>query len=185
MSSLIPMAGSAALQNAQIRNQGGQAGWLGGPGAIDGSAQSFWNLADPANLTGKASSGHILSNILDPGNVLGMNQAANPNGANEANAMNDTTGMPAILPTLAGVGAPKTYDPNSFSGYTNLGAGPYNQMASQMAGPVYSPTLMQPTAPPGKGMTAAPTSGKGGGTSAPAAAPYRNTMPYFGTLKAK
>jgi hypothetical protein len=158
------MAIGQELSNANYRNQGQSTGLLGGPGAIDGTAQSFWNLADPANLTGKASSGHVLANIFDPGNVFGLNQAANPYGPGGVPGAG-ANGTPTTLPTLPGVGAPKIYDPNSFGGYAALGAGPYNKMASQMAGKVYKPTLMNPVPAAGKGLVAGPPGGKGGASS--------------------
>ena len=182
MASMIPAAGSAALGNAGIRNQGGQAGFLGGPGAIDGSAQSFLNLADPANLTGNASSGHILSNILDPGNVLGQNQAANPLGPNGANAQNGGSGVPSVLPNLGPMSLIPHRPQGAFQPYSSS-TDPYNQMAAQsMGGMVFNPAVNpQPQiGPGGKGgvpMMGAPHSGVIGGQnrSGPYISQFANT----------
>lgn len=178
---------SQAANNASIRNQGGNAGFLGGPGAIDGSAQSFWNLADPANLTGHASSGHILSNILDPGNVFGQNQAANPLGRNGANGAN---GVPSVLPNL---GAASMIPQTPQGGFMPLGQtnpmggqtpGIFNQMAAQSAGQLFNPSLNSPS----------PfiSNGKGAAMSPPMQNPpaqqgfsaYR-TMPFRGNINTK
>lgn len=133
--------GSQLLSNGQLRNNGQQTGFLGGPGAIDGTAQSFYNLADPLNLSGNASSGHALSNILDPGNVLGFNQAANPNGPNGAG----NGGIPSVLPNLGA----NTLIPHAPQGRfmpVQMGGGMFNNMANQGAGPLFNPAAM-PAAP--------------------------------------
>lgn len=119
------MAGGQLLNNAQSRNNGQQTGFLGGHGAIDGTSQSFYNLGDPFNLTGKASSGHAISNILDPGNVLGFNQAANPNGQDISGSMQfPNLGAASMIPQMPG---------GSFQPLHN-GAGAYNNMAAIGAG---------------------------------------------------
>jgi|SRR5579859_4850532 len=166
MSSLIPMAVGMGQQDA--RN----------PGINYNQFASQLSSLDPI--------GNAITKIGgDPLDLYGNKN--NPNAlffpSQDPNAQNGSA--PSVLPTLSGAGAPQTYSPSSFGGYAKLGVGPYNQMASQMAGPVYNPTLAQPTASPGKGMTTAPTSGKGGVLPAPMATPYRSTMPYFGALKAK
>lgn len=119
------MAGSQLLNNAQYRNNGQQTGFLGGPGAIDGTGQSFWNSADPFNTLGHSSSGHALSNFFDPGNVLGFNQAANPNGQAGANGgMFPNLGAASLIPQMPG---------GSFQPIHN-GSGMYNNMAAIGAG---------------------------------------------------
>ena len=157
MSSMIPTAIMQGANNASIRNQGGQSGFLGGPGAIDGSAQSFWNLADPANLSGNASSGHILSNILDPGNVFGQNQAANPLGPNGSNLQNG--GVPSVLPNL---GAQSMIPHIPQGGFMPLGqanpmggngGGIFNQMAANSAGPIFNPGSQFTPQPKGASQT--------------------------------
>lgn len=118
------MAGSQLLNNAQYRNRGQQTGFLGGPGAIDGTSQSFYNLLDPFDTTGKASSGHALSNILDPGNVFGFNQAANPNSGSPADAGLPNLGMAYLTPKMPG----GTFQP------IHNGTGTFNAMAATGAG---------------------------------------------------
>ena len=147
MSSLL----GAALNSGAARNAGQSSGLLGGPGAIDGSMQSFWNIADPANLTGNASSGHILSNIFDPGNVFGMNQAANPYGPGGVGSQNGTNGgVPSVLPNL---GAHSMIPQTPQGGFMPLGqtnptggngGGIFNQMAANSAGPLFSPGYQNP-----------------------------------------
>lgn len=134
MSGGATAAGSQLLSNGQLRNSGQQTGFLGGPGAIDGTAQSFYNLADPLNLSGKASSGHALSNILDPGNVLGFNQAANPNGPNGAGK----GGIPSVLPNL-GANTLIPHTPQGRFMPVQTGGGTFNNMANQGAGPLFNP----------------------------------------------
>ncbi|HSN18275.1 MAG TPA: hypothetical protein VLV87_08685 [Gammaproteobacteria bacterium] len=90
--------------------------------------------------------------------------------------------VPSVLPTLPNVGAPRIYSPNSFSGYADLGSGPYNQMASHMAGKMYGPVPIQP-AGSGKGLIPAPTSGKGG--LLPTIGGASSTMPIGIRTKAK
>jgi hypothetical protein len=142
---MIPAVGSAALSGAQTRNQGGQSGLLGGSGAIDGSSQSLWNALDPANISGKASSGHILSNILDPGNVLGQNQAANPLGQNGSNSAG---GVPNVLPNLGAASMIPQMPQGSFQNFSG-GPGIYNQMAAQsMGGQMFNPGAQSPQTTP-------------------------------------
>lgn len=135
MASTIPMAIGGLQSGAQARNSGQSSGLLGGPNAIDGSMQSFYNIGDPFNLTGKASSGHALSNILDPGNVFGFNQAANPNaGQNGANG-----GVPSVLPNLGAASMIPQMPMGHFQSF-NGGGGPFNQMAANsMGGQVFNP----------------------------------------------
>jgi len=138
---MIPGLAMAGQQNAN--QEGGQSGF--------GTLQSFKNVADPADLFGGSSSKSVFGNIIDPGNVWGMNpDMAGPKSS---------SGTPSVLPMLPGVGAPQLYDPNSFGGYAKLGAGPYNAMAAQMAGRVYDPRLL---AGPVNGMRGMPSAGKGG-----------------------
>lgn len=69
---------------------------------------------------------------LDPLNLMG-HPAAPP-------------GVPTTLTNSAGPNGtainPRFFNPNSFGGKANLGSGPYNAMASRMAGPQYRPMLM-------------------------------------------
>lgn len=129
-------AGSQELNNAQARNNGQQTGLLGGPGAIDGTATSFWNQADPFNTLGHSSSGHALSNIFDPGNIFGMNQAANPNSqAGAGSNMFPNLGAASLIPKMP-VGA--------FVPIHN-GTGIYNNMAAQGAGGMtFNPQAQMP-----------------------------------------
>ena len=119
----------------------GSSGLLGGPTASDGSIQSFYNLLDPGNITGKANSGDIAANILDPGNVLGMNPAADPQLNGQAPGAGALT-----LPAPSGNVKPILYSPNSFVPRQPAGPGAYNTMAAQLAGPVYMPQVLQPAA---------------------------------------
>lgn len=138
----IPAVGSQELNNAQLRNNGQQTGLLGGSGAIDGSMQSFKNLADPANIFGGSSSGHLASNILDPGNVLGFNQAANPNGqpGMQSPGMFPNLGAQSMIPMMPG---------GAFQNIHN-GSG-YNYMAAQGAGgKMFNPSVNTPTQGAGK-----------------------------------
>lgn len=139
MASLIPTAVGIGESNAQ--RHGGNSGF--------GTGQSFINALDPLNLSGKASSS-VLGNVLDPGNVMGLNMgmATNPRlGGGAASA--GASGVPSVLPTL-GLN-PRMYDPNSFMPPV-LSGGPWNQQAQQLAGPVYSPTVMGAKGTPVAGM---------------------------------
>lgn len=145
MSSMIPMAIGGALSGAQARDSGKSSGLLGGPNAIDGSMQSFINLADPANIFGGSSSGHIISNILDPGNLFGFNQAANPNaGQNGQNGI--AGGVPSVLPNLGAQSMIPQMPQGGFMplGQTNPmggnGGGIFNQMAANSAGQIFNPS---------------------------------------------
>lgn len=143
MSSLIPMAIGMGQQDAQ--NPGISFG--------GGREHSLLDVLDPLG-------NQITKMGGDPLNLYGNKNNPNALFFPSQNPNTQNGGAPAVLPTLPGIGVPQTYDPGSFGGYANLGAGPYNQMASQMAGPAYNPTLMQLTASPGKGMTPQ-ASGKG------------------------
>lgn len=169
-------AGQDAMNSASIRNQGGQAGFLGGPGAIDGTTQSVWNLADPFNTTGRASSGHVLSNILDPGNIFGQNQAANPlNGARGGQTTMPNLGAASMIPAMPG---------GSF-GMSSQGTDPFNAMANQSAGQLFTPGQAQPAFQGGSkpGMTMSSPSPVNFMTSGMGAI-GRPTQPYRGNLKA-
>ena len=148
MSSLIPMAIGIGQQDAQNPNI-----------SFGGSAEhSLFSTLDPIGNEITKYGGdplNLYGNKNNPNALLFP--SSNPNGA--------AGSTPSVLPTLPGVGAPKIYDPNSFGGYAALGAGPYNKMASQMAGKVYKPTLMNPVPAAGKGLVAGPSSGKGGASS--------------------
>lgn len=150
MASLIPMAVGIGENNAQ--RHGGNSGF--------GTGQSFINALDPLNLSGKASSS-VLGNVLDPGNVIGLNMgmATNPRlggGASTAAA----SSVPGTLPNL-GIN-PRLYNPTSFMNPA-LSGGQWNQQAQGLAGPVYSPTVL---------------SGKGSQTGQmPMAAPGRMPIP--------
>lgn len=89
---------------------------------------------------------------LDPLNLMG-HPAAPP-------------GVPTTLTNSAGPGGtainPRFFNPNSFGGNANLGSGPYNAMASKMAGPQYRPVLMpQPKTPSAPAAPGMPSSGGG------------------------
>src|SRR5215472_1607846 len=104
MSSLIPAAIGLGQQDAQ------------NPGInFDRFASQLSDMDPLGNAITKAGG--------DPLNLYGNKN--NPNAAlfpsQNPNAVNG--GVPSALPTLSGVGAPKIYDPNSFGGYANLGAG--------------------------------------------------------------
>lgn len=147
MASLIPTAVGIGQSNAQ--RYGGNSGF--------GTGQSFINALDPLNLSGKASSS-VLGNIVDPGNVMGLNMgmATNPRLSGGAASPGGAAGMPSVLPNL-GIN-PQLYNPTTFVNPT-LGGGSWNQQAQQLAGPVYSPMVMAPAAvpatiPPGSGSLA-------------------------------
>lgn len=135
MASLIPTAVGIGESNAQ--RYGGNSGF--------GTGQSFINALDPLNLSGKASSS-VLGNVLDPGNVMGLNMgmATNPR-LGGGTSLNGAAGVPGALPNL-GIN-PRPYNPNSFVNPV-LSGGPWNQQAQQLAGPVYSPKLMGPMRAP-------------------------------------
>lgn len=162
MSSLIPMAIGVGQQNAQNPNvgsnfsnpNGGMASYAGGKGG-SGSLGSDFGKVDPL--------GNAITSIGgDPLNLYGNKNNPNalifPSGNGSASG-----GLPSTLPTLANVGNPKIYDPGSFNGYAYLGGGPFNQMASQLAGPQYAPTPQGAQPGSGKGLPPA-LAGSGGGT---------------------
>lgn len=157
---MIPMAIGQGLNNAQYRNRGQSTGLLGGPGAIDGTAQSWYNAVDPFNFSGKASSGHGLDNIIDPGNVWGLNQAANPYGPGGVGG--GAGGMPGgTLPNLGSSTLVPQMPGGTFRGPA-LGHGRYNDMAALSAGQLFDPTThahpaspsLMPLVPGGKGSMA-------------------------------
>lgn len=138
---MIPMAIGQGLNNAQYRNRGQSTGLLGGPGAIDGTAQSFYNFLDPANFTGKASSGHVLANFFDPGNVFGFNQAANPYGPG---------GVPGGAGGMSGSALPNLGDatlmarmPGGAFQRPDMSGGRFNDMAALGAGRLFNPAMPQ------------------------------------------
>lgn len=135
MASLIPTAVGIGESNAQ--RYGGNSGF--------GTGQSFINALDPLNLSGKASSS-VLGNVLDPGNVMGLNMgmATNPRLGGGA-SLNGASGVPGTLPNL-GLN-PRMYNPTTFVNPA-LGGGPWNQQAQQLVGSSYSPTLMGPMRTP-------------------------------------
>lgn len=134
MASLIPTAIGIGESNAQ--RYGGNSGF--------GTGQSFINALDPLNLSGKASSS-VLGNLVDPGNVMGLNMGMATNPRLGGGPAAGASGAPGVLPNL-GI-TPRLYDPNSF---VNPAAanGPWNQQAQQLAGPVYSPLPMAPAGMP-------------------------------------
>lgn len=136
MASLIPTAIGIGESNAQ--RYGGNSGF--------GTGQSFINALDPLNLSGKASSS-VLGNLVDPGNVMGLNMgmATNPRLGGGATPSAGASGVPGVLPNL-GLN-PRLYDPNSFVNPA-AGNGPWNQQAQQLAGPVYAPLPMPPAGLP-------------------------------------
>lgn len=164
MSSLIPMAVSMGQQDAQ------------NPGINYNQFASQLSSLDPV--------GNEITKIGgDPLNLYGNKNNPNALFFPSRNPNTQNGGVPSVLPTLPGVGGPQTYNPGSFGGYAKLGAGPYDQMASQMAGPMYNPQLAS-SAAPSKGLTATPAAGKG--VAAPATLGGRSaTMPYIGNLRAK
>lgn len=142
MGSLFTAGVGGALSSGQARNAGQSTGLLGGPGAIDGTAQSFWNLADPFNTTGHASSGHVLSNILDPGNIFGQNQAANPYGPGGVGSQG---GVPSVLPNLGAASMIPQMPQGAFQ-RLNGGGGIFNQMAANsMGGQIFNPGVRMPS----------------------------------------
>lgn len=146
MASLIPMAVGIGQSNAQ--RYGGNSGF--------GTGQSFINALDPLNLSGKASSS-VLGNVVDPGNVMGLNMgmATNPRLGGGVASSGGAAGVPSVLPNL-GLN-PRLYSPNSFVNPV-LSGGSWNQQAQQLAGPVYSPTVMgSVVAPPGAAGTGSPS----------------------------
>jgi len=151
MASLIPMAIEIGQQDAKNPNI-----------SYGGSAEhSLFSSLDPL--------GNQITKLGgDPLNLYGNKNNPNALIFPSSNPNANGNGVPATLPTLPNVGAPQIYKPNSFGGYASLGAGPYNAMASRMAGPQYRPQLM------GGGMAPipalAPTAGKG-------ASPTLGTMP--------
>jgi hypothetical protein len=114
---------------------------------------------DPVNVFGKSGSSP-LDNILDPGGWWGINKE----GAMGQPDLSGAAG-PSSLPNL-GI-SPQYYDPNSFVKRPG-GGGIYNNMAAQLAGPMYDPRLL-PMAKKGTG-TQGPVrgplnaGGNGGGT---------------------
>ena len=107
-------------------------------GGTSAQPQSFWNVGDPANLSGHASSSSILQNLADPGDVLGLNPAASglpPNG-----------GIPGVLPNL-GAAATMPRLPHGAFAPASTGGGLYNAMALAGAGPLFNPEAAPPVWP--------------------------------------
>lgn len=92
---------------------------------------------------------------LDPMNLYATNQ---PGGANYV-AKNGTS-APSTLPNLgANSLLPNYYTPSLGRQLPNFGSGPYNAMAAQLAGPMYSPQLTgQPQSQPQPQMRMQPSS---------------------------
>lgn len=172
MASLIPTAIGLGESNAQ--RYGGNSGF--------GTGQSFINALDPLNLSGKASSS-VLGNVVDPGNVMGLNMgmATNPRLGGGAASPGGAAGVPSVLPNL-GIN-PRIYNPNSFVNPAT-GGGLWNQQAQQLAGSVYSPTAIGASAIP----TGA-TAGTGGPTRLPISAwagfGGNPTLPYYRNIMSK
>jgi hypothetical protein len=154
MSSLIPAVIGMGQRDAQ--NPGINFGNIELPGNI--GLSSYLSHADPL--------GNEITKLGgDPLNLYGNKNNPNALLFPSSNPNAGGAGVPSVLPTLPGVGAPKTYSPNSFGSYANLGSGPFNQMASQMAGPMYSPQLMPMTPVSnsnGRAVPSVPAMGKGG-----------------------
>lgn len=142
MASMIPMAASLGQQDAQNPNigaafsepHGGVLSYAGGKGG-SGSLGSDLGKLDPL--------GNGITQLGgDPLDLYGNKN--NPNALFFPSGSGAHGSVPSVLPTLAGIGAPQRYSPASFGGYANLGAGPFNAMAAQMAGPVYQPQIQGP-----------------------------------------
>lgn len=142
MASMIPMAVGIGQQDAQNPNI-----------SFGGSTEhSLFSTLDPIG-------NEITKYGGDPLNLYGNKNNPNALIFPSSNPNAAAGGTPSVLPTLPGIGAPKTYDPNSFGGYASLGSGSYNKLAAQMAGKVYQPTLM-PGSNSGNGSIGS-SSGKG------------------------
>ncbi len=101
-------------------------------GGTSAQPQSLWNVGDPANLFGHSSSASISSNILDPGDVLGLNPAAS--GVPQA------PGVPGVLPNLGAASLMPRLAQGAFVAPTT-GGGTFNSMAQMLAGPLFNPSV--------------------------------------------
>lgn len=113
-------------------------------GGTSAQPQSAWNLGDPANLFGHSSSSSIMQNIIDPGDVLGLNP--------EASGLAKAPGVPSVLPNLGGRSTMPSRPYGSFTA-PSRGGGLFNAMAAQAAGPLFNPGV---GAPPWLQMTVRP-----------------------------
>lgn len=98
-----------------------------------GSLGGSHGLPDPiGNAIATAGNGEF-----DPLNIFAVNQ---PGGSNY-NAIHGSP-LPGSLPVGPGAQMQQSYSPNSFIPRTPQGAGLYNLMAAQLAGPAYQPTAL-------------------------------------------
>ncbi|MFI4920338.1 MAG: hypothetical protein ACHQAZ_01710 [Gammaproteobacteria bacterium] len=107
-------------------------------GGTSAQPQSFWNVGDPANLFGHSSSSSLSSNILDPGDVLGLNPAAS--GVPQA------PGVPKVLPNLGAASMMPRLPQGAFVA-PSTGGGAFNSMAQALAGPLFNPSIPVKAAP--------------------------------------
>ena len=127
--------------------------------------QTFWNAADPLNISGNASSS-VFGNAADPANLFGLNpqgMGGSGSGASQGNptqysatGWNGSTGsggggagftepsgnLPGYYANNPGFASPSMtgYGYGYYGGQAPIPEGGYyNQMAQSMAGPNYSP----------------------------------------------